>query len=163
MFKRDGFKCQYCGSFPPNVMLEIDHITPVYSGGTNDINNLITSCFDCNRGKAGNELTSIPQTIVEKSEGKKLALMQYREYQKLLSIQKKQIDKDIDFVESVYNSVFEDYVFSNTFRFSVKRFIDLLGIEEVTKAMEMACNKIYHEDKVLKYFCGICWNQIKER
>lgn len=52
VFKRDGFTCQYCGKSAPEVVLEVDHIKPVSKGGTNDILNLITSCFECNRGKS---------------------------------------------------------------------------------------------------------------
>lgn len=43
VFKRDSFKCQYCGGEAPNVLLHVDHIEPVSKGGTNDITNLITS------------------------------------------------------------------------------------------------------------------------
>ena len=57
VFKRDNFTCQYCGRMAPDVVLEIDHINPVNNGGTNDIMNLITSCFDCNRGKGKRKLT----------------------------------------------------------------------------------------------------------
>lgn len=56
IFKRDSFTCQYCGRKAPDVVLEIDHIKPVSKGGTNDIFNLVTSCFDCNRGKGNREL-----------------------------------------------------------------------------------------------------------
>ena len=42
VFKRDSFTCQYCGASAPDVLLEVDHIKPVASGGTNDILNLIT-------------------------------------------------------------------------------------------------------------------------
>ena len=28
VFKRDQFTCQYCGKQAPNVVLEVDHITP---------------------------------------------------------------------------------------------------------------------------------------
>ncbi len=48
---RDNFQCQYCGQFAPNVRLEIDHIIPVVEGGTDDLENLKTSCYACNRGK----------------------------------------------------------------------------------------------------------------
>jgi len=51
VFKRDGFTCQYCGGHPPLVSLEVDHVDPVAKGGTNAIDNLITSCEECNRGK----------------------------------------------------------------------------------------------------------------
>lgn len=57
VFKRDGFKCQYCGKSAPDVILEVDHIVPVCNGGDNEMLNLVTSCFDCNRGKSGNELS----------------------------------------------------------------------------------------------------------
>lgn len=32
VFKRDGFKCLYCGRTPPSVLLHVDHIIPVCSG-----------------------------------------------------------------------------------------------------------------------------------
>lgn len=51
ILKRDNFTCRYCGRKTPKVILEIDHIVPVSKGGNNDLNNLITSCRDCNRGK----------------------------------------------------------------------------------------------------------------
>lgn len=51
VFARDNFTCQYCGRKPPEVELVIDHIVPLCKGGTNDINNLITACQDCNLGK----------------------------------------------------------------------------------------------------------------
>lgn len=56
VFKRDSFVCQYCGNSSPEVILEVDHIKPVSRGGDNSITNLITSCFECNRGKSNIEL-----------------------------------------------------------------------------------------------------------
>lgn len=52
ILKRDCFTCQYCGSQAPSVALQVDHINPVATGGTNDEDNLITSCADCNVGKS---------------------------------------------------------------------------------------------------------------
>lgn len=59
VFKRDGFTCQYCGRRPPDVVLELDHIQPVAKGGGDEVVNLLTSCFDCNRGKRDGVLTSV--------------------------------------------------------------------------------------------------------
>jgi hypothetical protein len=53
VFKRDDFTCQYCGRKSPEVILEVDHIVPRCDGGSDDQINLTTSCWDCNRGKAG--------------------------------------------------------------------------------------------------------------
>ena len=64
VFKRDGFKCQYCGKSAPDVILHLDHIVPVCKGGGSDILNLVTSCADCNQGKSGRELSD--STVVAK-------------------------------------------------------------------------------------------------
>ena len=50
VFKRDNFKCQYCGNSAPDVILHVDHIIPVAEKGSNDLKNLITSCKQCNLG-----------------------------------------------------------------------------------------------------------------
>ncbi len=48
VFKKDGYKCVYCGS---TENLEVDHIVPICRGGTNDMENLQTLCRSCNRAK----------------------------------------------------------------------------------------------------------------
>lgn len=58
IFKRDHFTCQYCGAQPPKVVLVIDHIVPVASGGDNDISNLLAACEACNLGKTDKSLTA---------------------------------------------------------------------------------------------------------
>lgn len=52
IFQRDHHTCQYCGRKPTEVTLVVDHLVPVAKGGTDDIDNLITSCEDCNQGKS---------------------------------------------------------------------------------------------------------------
>lgn len=64
VFKRDSFKCQYCGKSSPDVVLEVDHIKPVSEGGSNEITNLLTACFDCNRGKTNILLDD--KSVIEK-------------------------------------------------------------------------------------------------
>ncbi len=71
IFKRDEFKCRYCGKNSETVILEVDHIIPVAKGGTSDDENLITSCFDCNRGKRDTPLDSPGPT-----EGDRLRIAQ---------------------------------------------------------------------------------------
>lgn len=53
VFERDGFRCQYCGQGAPEVALEVDHKTPRCAGGSDDMENLTSACYACNRGKAG--------------------------------------------------------------------------------------------------------------
>ena len=56
ILERDDFACQYCGQHAPNVALEIDHIKPVSEGGQDTLDNLRTSCWACNRGRAGTQI-----------------------------------------------------------------------------------------------------------
>ncbi len=49
ILNRDNFTCQYCWLKAWQwVQLQIDHKIPVSKGWDNSLNNLITSCFECN-------------------------------------------------------------------------------------------------------------------
>jgi hypothetical protein len=48
VFKRDGFKCQYCGT---TKELTLDHLIPKAKGGKSSWNNLVTACKRCNSRK----------------------------------------------------------------------------------------------------------------
>jgi len=61
VLKRDNFTCQYCGQFAPNVILQVDHKIEVALGGTDDIDNLITSCIACNQGKEALRMRTSPR------------------------------------------------------------------------------------------------------
>lgn len=176
VFKRDGFVCQYCGKHPPETTLEIDHIQPKSKKGTDDINNLITSCFDCNRGKTNIELKRIPNSLQDNKEILQERELQYIEYHKVLAKINRRINKEIDEVTLAFETAFikNRRTLSDEFKKgTVKKFLDKLGIHEVKDAMEIATSKfalkkrspgytIYEvENECIKYFCGICWNKIK--
>lgn len=59
VFNRDGFRCVYCGrGSDQGVMLEADHRVPRSLGGPDTLANLVTACWDCNRGKSDKILAS---------------------------------------------------------------------------------------------------------
>ena len=58
--KRDGYTCQYCGDY--DVPLECDHIHPVSRGGSNEDENLCSSCMPCNRSKSNKLLSEWVRT-----------------------------------------------------------------------------------------------------
>lgn len=162
IFKRDGFKCQYCGAAPPDVLLELDHLKPVASGGGNELENLITSCFDCNRGKADGTLTSVPPSTNERAQAVAEKLAQLKSYNALLRKQAKATDKSIDAVELIFQGSFPDWSFNDSFRVSVRRnFLSKLAEHEVCDAMALACARGLDRDRTIKYFCGVCWNLIR--
>jgi 5-methylcytosine-specific restriction endonuclease McrA len=57
-FARDKYRCQYCGvglngktSYGESVTLHADHIRPKVDGGSDELNNLVTACQECNYAK----------------------------------------------------------------------------------------------------------------
>ncbi len=53
IFKRDQFKCQYCGldglhNFENWMILTVDHVHPHAKGGVRHMDNLVTACQPCN-------------------------------------------------------------------------------------------------------------------
>ncbi len=95
VFKRDQFTCLYCGRVSPDVVLECDHIVPVCEGGSDDTINLTTSCWDCNRGKAGVPLSAV--LTGEDPHDKAIAIKeqerQLREYDRVIRSARKRREK----------------------------------------------------------------------
>lgn len=70
VFKRDGFKCVYCGMPGTHCILEVDHVVPVAEGGTNDLSNLAACCADCNSGKGSSviPIDNLPDILAQRME-----------------------------------------------------------------------------------------------
>ncbi len=51
--KRDGWKCQYCGTKVTGPTMTLDHVIPRTQGGKSEWGNLVTSCYECNQKKGG--------------------------------------------------------------------------------------------------------------
>src|SRR5579872_4830176 len=77
VFKRDSFKCQYCGRVSPDVLLHVDHIKPVAEGGANELVNLITACQACNLGKGARTLDD--KSVINKTRNQMEELQERRE------------------------------------------------------------------------------------
>ena len=161
IFKRDEFTCQYCGSHPPKAILEVDHIVPVIKNGTNDIDNLVTSCFDCNRGKSANSLEIIPESLKDKASRIKESEDQLIAYNKIMQEKQDRLEDQTWEVVEIFDKGC-DSIDRRLFS-SMKRYVDILGLHETKEAMEIAYCKIPHsKTNRMKYFHGICRNKIKE-
>lgn len=51
VLQRDKHLCQYCGASYKDAQLQVDHKISIANGGSNDLDNLTTSCSTCNFGK----------------------------------------------------------------------------------------------------------------
>jgi hypothetical protein len=162
VFKRDAFSCQYCGATPPAVILHVDHINPVSKGGKNNIDNLVTSCNTCNIGKGATLLTSVPKSLKEKAAEIKEREEQIREFNLIIQQQSERLEVETwNVINALEGCVMDNYP-KQDFQ-SVKRFLQMLPYHEVLDAAERSCGKFRSGNHDFRYFCGICWNKIKEQ
>jgi len=161
VFKRDGFKCAYCGKSPPDVILEVDHIEPKSKGGSDEPTNLLASCFDCNRGKRDIPLEKIPPHLSENIEVLREKETQIKEYRRFIEKINNRIQSDIDQIQDVFRKTHKRHYFSDKARRSIGSFIKQLPIDVLLDAMAMATERIENPESCLRYFYGICWNKIR--
>jgi len=163
VFKRDKFTCQYCGRSAPYVVLECDHINPVSNGGDNNIMNLVTSCFECNRGKSKTLLSD--DSTVKKQKAQADLLQEKTEQMKMMckwysELSKQQTDM-IDSIELLYNSYYADkyaYTFIPEYKRKLRGWIKKYGFQEVYECCEIAFCK-YDDVVSLNKVGGILYNR----
>ena len=164
VFKRDSFRCQYCGRSAPDVILEVDHIVPVAEGGKNDLLNLVTSCRDCNRGKSAKMLTDTTaidrqkKQLEEANAIREQTEMLIKWKQELLSLTEKQIDAIEDIVLTLTG-----YGFTETGRRNIIKLINRFGFNEVYEATEISFTKYPSWSKAFDKIGGICYNRRRQR
>jgi hypothetical protein len=169
VFKRDMFACQYCGQTPPDAILEVDHILPFSKGGVDHEANLLTSCFDCNRGKADIPLSEIHQPVTEQLREAKERALQLQAFNDFLMQQRECTDLAIEHLGlRWFNAIHrqqDKFVFSQERRQSVRVFLARLPQARVLQAMDVAMARIpadrWSDWKRWKYFCGCCWKMIR--
>lgn len=162
VFARDGFTCRYCGKQSDNAVLEVDHVIPVCQGGTNDLENLITSCVDCNRGKGGKKIDQAAP-----SEADRLRLAQERNEQMGAAIAVKQAAEARDALrQEVVNywcSVSGRKDVDTTTISIVCGYVEQFGADIVFRWIDKAIHKIPNNDKEAgKYISGIRRFHLKE-
>ncbi len=143
VFKRDKFTCQYCGEKAPEVVLNVDHIDPVANGGTNEMLNLITSCFSCNSGKSDRILTD--SSIVEKQR-KQLELLEERREQIELMLEWKKslsnFENDVvDMITDYVNSKIQPLSINENGKLSVEKWLKKFDTEKILDAVDISAKQ----------------------
>lgn len=167
VFKRDSFTCQYCGSKAPDVVLEVDHLNPVKHGGDNDLLNLITSCFVCNRGKSARKLSD--NSVIEKQR------VQIEE----LNIRRQQLEMILEWRNELKRSLnFElnkaDEYWQEKFKLKINnpelflgKLVKTYGLIEVLDSIDISFNNYFRGDietanYALEMLGGILYNRNKK-
>jgi hypothetical protein len=63
--RRASFRCEYCGLHQdqsPLATLHVEHILPHKHGGSDDLDNLVLACIDCNLHTGSNVAGYDPET-----------------------------------------------------------------------------------------------------
>jgi hypothetical protein len=166
IFKRDLFTCQYCGAHPPGVLLHVDHIVAVASGGTNDKDNLTTACEPCNSGKGARPLTVAPEALADKAKRIAESEAQLLGYQSILQAKRDRIEDESWRVADCLVPGSPTDGIGRQWISSIRKFVDRLGFDEVLEAACIARDKFPYargsSPSLLRYFCGVCWNKIKD-
>ena len=169
VFKRDNFTCQYCGQMAPDVVLQVDHISPVKEGGTNDIMNLITSCVDCNSGKGAKKLTD-RQEIQKQQEQLKVLSERKEQLEFMLKWREElqsQSEIEIDVAEAEIRKYNNEYSLSEHGRQTLKTLIAKFALPSVLDAISISFTKYDAEktseswDVAFNKLGGICNNKQK--
>lgn len=169
VFKRDGFKCQYCGRTPPQIILQVDHIIAVASGGGDDDTNLLTSCEDCNSGKGARDLSQAPESVQEVMRKKREKVEQANAFNEFLVDMRQEEDNWTGLLGRYwFNLIYTEqdkYIFGPSRARSIRVFLKNLLPIEIEDAIGLAHSKFpatpENDERTWKYFCGICWKTIK--
>ncbi len=169
VLRRDGHACRYCGAKAPDVDLTIDHVAPVALGGSDEPENLVTACADCNAGKS-----STPPDAPLVANVADDALRWARAMEKATELDRKSKDDTAPVIRAVDRKWKRWHVADDPskplprpsdWKQNVENFIasglvkdDLIDAIEVT----MGAKGVYNRN-LWRYFCGVCWNKVRAR
>jgi len=158
ILSRDSFSCVYCGKNGFETELEVDHVVPKSKGGSDDPTNLVTSCFECNRGKSSASMSDVVSTEILISNTNALAKMAEAEAAKIKAARsaKRQFNKLKKEIESLL-----ELEINKIGERAIKQFISRLCPASVLEAAEITSCKNISSGR-WRYFCGVCWNKIRQ-
>lgn len=156
VFKRDNFTCRYCGGKTPSVVLEADHVIPKSKGGEDTLENLVTSCFACNRGK-GKELL---ETVMLEKDIHDEAIMllererQLAEYNNVRAMVRAREDQDLERLEIEFQGVLDTSYRGRKGAFPkamMRSALSHFSYFDILDALHIAYNKINKDKSYLNW------------
>lgn len=153
VLRRDNHTCRYCGGTAPNVILTVDHVTPVALGGTDEPSNLVAACRDCNYGKASTSPDEVTVDDVAATDLKWADAM--RRAAEIRAAEREQERAYVAGFDAIWNrgcpGDYEDTL------------IQLrnagLSADEMIDAAAIALYNRGVQDR-WRYFCGVAWRKV---
>lgn len=179
VFKRDHFTCVYCGRRPPDVLLEADHLVPRAAGGSDDIDNLVTACWDCNHGKADRLLDEGVRPVVSPDVVDATAerVAQAQAYAEHVANEERLRDRFeamvIDAWARSFGATLTERPDGTYWQFdvdwkhfpestSIRRFLRSVPVDRVLEAVEITASVFSSPTSgACRYFYAICWRRVR--
>ncbi|MCK4274692.1 MAG: HNH endonuclease [Dehalococcoidales bacterium] len=158
------------------MILELEHIIPLSKGGTDELDNLTTSCFECNRGKGVSLLDTI---LKDRDIHDETILLAEREFQLAeYNYVKKNIrdreNKEIEELRNYFADQFRDYErnyaiaeFPDTI---VRQCLKIMSYVDIFELVDVAVDITsrdtkgdYHTVAAAKYLTAILRNKLREK
>lgn len=138
IFKRDGFRCVYCGATPVQAPLHVDHVNPVAAGGDNDPANLVTACDSCNLGKGAVPLESRKLSPAIATEAQLEQVEQIRAY---LALQEEIQGAKTAVIDSLMDHWRKHLAVPSDLRHRLPFMLEQVGYEKVIEAIDATARK----------------------
>lgn len=155
VFRRDGFRCRYCGANPIDAPLEVDHVIPVSAGGKNGIDNLVSACFPCNRGKAARPLDAPLRPLVDTKALREQAeqIVAFRAAAETVRAERESVYQSLAMMwrDKVHH---DDDLFVSRLPNIVKQW-PLSAIHRAIEAVGSHSDRLYGASSKIKYFYGV--------
>lgn len=156
IFKRDLFTCQYCGRSSPEVELQVDHIVPQAKGGSDDVDNLITACSECNYAKNDTHLSDfsyLKNSFEEQVKSLKDIQKRREQFNLFIAYRKELAELEKAEVLEIYLLSSEVIIESDNHYFiKIRNLIKKYGFINVYNAMEKCVSLFYKIDTNCRHF-----------
>lgn len=157
VFKRDKFTCQYCGKKAPEVVLNVDHINPVAAGGSDDLMNLVASCFTCNNGKSDCRLDD--SSTVNASRAQAELMEDRRQQVRLMADWQMELAQLVPELEAVQYLVGKwDWKLEPAGLKTARKHVRDFGLEVVLKGIAISFDRYQTQDEAWSKVGGVCKN-----
>lgn len=165
VFKRDSFKCQYCGASAPEAILVVDHIDPISKDGADEMTNYITACQPCNAGKSDRKLTD--NATLQKQKAQLDELNERRTQLEMMLAWRNGLkgmdDDQIDVLRSAWAEGTPGWSLNDTGLKELRSLFKKYGLTKILDAIETAINqyvKTDHDGKITSESVGTAWQKI---
>lgn len=166
ILRRDDHTCRYCGESAPDVKLTIDHVVPVSLGGSDEPNNLVAACPDCNAGKAAsNPDAPLVANVSDKAVRWAAALA------RAVDIESEKLRIKSELAEYFEGEWFYRHEIQ---RYEMRKFDLPPGWEDtVWRFYKLGISGWLLDDAIdvahssragdkFRYFCGVCWAKVRK-